>query len=55
VNDFAIQGGGGLDFKVSDSNDLRVRVQVDVRHMFDSVEGFTAVRVSAGVVVPLNR
>src|SRR5579864_5787852 len=55
VSDFAIQGGGGLDFKVSDSNDLRIRAQIDVRHMFDSVQGFTAVRVSAGVVLPLNR
>jgi hypothetical protein len=55
INDFAIQGGGGLDFKVSPSNDLRVRGQVDVRHMFDSVEDFNAVRLSIGLVIPLNR
>jgi hypothetical protein len=53
VNDFAIQGGGGLDFKVGP--DFRVRAQVDLRHVFDSVADFNAVRVSAGIVLPLNR
>ena len=55
VNDFAIQGGGGLDFKLAASNDIRIRAQLDVRHVFDDVQGFTPVRVSAGVVFPLNR
>jgi hypothetical protein len=55
INDFAIQGGGGLDFKLISDNDIRIRVQVDVRHVFDDVQGFSPVRVSAGVVFPLNR
>jgi hypothetical protein len=54
VNDFAIQPGGGLDFKVGDDR-FRIRAQVDVRHVFDSFSDFNAVRVSAGIVVPLNR
>jgi hypothetical protein len=55
INDFAIQGGGGLDFKLMPSNDIRIRAQLDIRHVFDDVQGFTPVRVSAGVVFPLNR
>jgi hypothetical protein len=55
INDFALQVGGGLDVKLARHNDVRIRGQVDVRHMFDSVEDFNAVRVSVGVVVPLNR
>jgi hypothetical protein len=55
INDFAIQGGGGLDFKVMRSDAMRIRAQFDVRHVFDDVQGFTPVRVSAGVVFPLNR
>ena len=49
-----IQGGAGLDFKMR-SNNLRIRTQIDVRHVFDDVDSFNAVRLSAGVVVPLNR
>jgi hypothetical protein len=55
INDFAIQGGAGFDFKVMRSDAIRIRAQVDIRHVFDDVEGFTPVRVSAGVVFPLNR
>jgi hypothetical protein len=55
INDFAIQGGAGLDVKLARSNDVRIRGQVDVRHMFDAVEDFNAVRLSIGIVVPLNR
>jgi len=55
INDFAIQGGGGLDFKLIANNDIRIRAQLDVRHVFDRVQGFTPVRVSAGIVFPLNR
>ncbi len=55
INDFAIQGGAGLDVKLARNNDVRVRGQVDVRHMFDSVDDFNAVRLSIGIVVPLNR
>jgi hypothetical protein len=55
INDFAIQGGGGLDFKAVPSGAIRIRAQVDIRHVFDDVQGFSPVRVSAGVVLPLNR
>jgi hypothetical protein len=55
INDFAIQGGAGLDFRFADTNALRIRVQLDVRHVFDDVSSFTPVRVSAGIVFPLNR
>jgi hypothetical protein len=55
TNDFAIQGGAGLDFKVSSSDIIRVRAQLDIRHVFDDVQGFSPVRVSAGIVFPLNR
>jgi hypothetical protein len=54
INDFAIQGGGGVDFRTSSPN-VRVRLQLDVRHVFDSASDFNAVRFSAGVVLPLNK
>ncbi|HEV8209900.1 MAG TPA: hypothetical protein VGP77_07245 [Vicinamibacterales bacterium] len=54
VNDFALQGGAGVDFRTSSAN-LRVRVQFDIRHVFDSVRGFNAERLSAGIVLPLNK
>ena len=61
INDFAIQPGGGVDFKVSP--DYRIRVQVDLRRVFDHFDvggvsvsdAFNAVRASVGVVFPLNR
>jgi len=53
VNDFALQGAGGLDFRTG-SPDIRIRLQVDFRHVFDT-EGFNAARVSAGIVLPLNK
>lgn len=55
INDFALQGGGGLDFRASRRSDVRIRAQLDVRHMFDKFEGFNAVRASVGVVFPLNK
>jgi hypothetical protein len=55
INDFALQYGGGIDFRMSNNNDFRIRAQVDGRHMFDSFQDFNAVRVSAGIVFPLNR
>ena len=55
INDFAIQGGGGVDFKLVPTGAIRIRAQVDVRHVLDDVQGFSPVRVSAGVVLPLNR
>jgi len=51
-NDFALQGGAGLDFKAGRT--VRIRTQLDVRHVFDTF-GFNSVRASAGVVLPLNR
>jgi hypothetical protein len=54
VNDFALQGGGGVDFRTASPN-VRIRVQFDVRHVFDTVSGFNAERFSAGIVLPLNR
>ena len=55
INDFALQGGGGLDFRARRGSDLRIRAQVDVRHMFDEIEDFNAVRLAVGVVFPLNK
>ena len=55
VNDFAIQGGAGVDFRVSNNHSFRVRAQLDVRHVFDSFEDFNGVRLSGGIVLPLNK
>jgi hypothetical protein len=55
IKDFAIQGGGGVDFRLSDNNNFRIRAQLDVRHVFAQDFGFNAVRVSAGIVLPLNK
>jgi hypothetical protein len=54
VNDFALQLGGGVDFRTA-SPSIRIRVQFDYRRVFDSVDGFNGERFSAGVVLPLNR
>ncbi len=54
VNDFALQGGAGVDLRTS-SPAFRIRVQFDLRRVFDSVRGFNGERLSAGVVLPLNR
>jgi hypothetical protein len=54
INDFALQPGGGVDFRTGSRN-VRIRVQFDYRRVFDSVISFNAARLSAGVVVPLNR
>ena len=54
VNDFALQLGGGVDFRTGNPN-VRVRVQFDYRRVFDSFANFNAARLSAGVVLPLNR
>jgi len=53
IDDFALQGGGGLDFRTG-SPDVRIRIQVDVRRVFAS-PGFNAARLSAGIVLPLNK
>ena len=54
INDFALQLGGGVDFRTA-SPSVRVRLQFDYRRVFDSVESFNGVRVSAGIVLPLNK
>lgn len=56
INDFAIQGGAGVDFRVS-GGDYRIRLQVDARHVFEPSPfiGFNGVRFSVGVVLPLNK
>jgi len=54
LNDFALQGGAGVDFRTSSKN-VRIRVQFDIRHVFDSARGFNAERLSAGIVLPLNK
>ena len=54
INDFAIQGGGGVDFRARRNSDIRIRTQLDVRHMFDDFADFNAVRVAVGLVFPLN-
>jgi hypothetical protein len=54
INDFALQGGGGVDWRAHRSSDLRIRTQLDFRHIFDAFGDFNAVRLSVGVVIPLN-
>jgi hypothetical protein len=53
INAFALQGGAGVDFRTESPN-IRIRVQFDVRHVF-ATEGFNAERLSAGIVLPLNK
>jgi hypothetical protein len=54
INDFALQLGGGIDFRTGNPN-IRLRVQFDYRRVFDSVASFNAERFSAGIVLPLNK
>lgn len=54
MNDFALQLGGGVDFRTGNPH-VRVRVQLDYRHVFDSAAAFNGTRVSAGIVLPLNK
>jgi len=54
INDFAIQGGAGLDLRTRRGSAVRIRPQIDIRHMFDNPGGFNAVRAAVGVVFPLN-
>jgi len=54
INDFALQLGGGIDFRTGSPN-IRIRVQFDYRRVFDSVASFNGERLSAGVVLPLNK
>ena len=53
-NDFALQLGGGVDFRTGNPN-VRVRVQLDYRRVFDPTVAFNGERFSAGIVLPLNR
>jgi hypothetical protein len=52
-NDVALQAGGGVDFRIP-GRSFRLRAQFDVRHVFASLVGFDAVRLSGGIVLPLN-
>ena len=54
INDFALQLGGGVDFRTGNPN-IRVRVQFDYRRVFDSVVSINAERFSVGIVLPLNK
>jgi len=54
VNDFALQGGGGVDFRTSNRK-FRIRVQFDIRHVFDTFGDTNAERFSGGIVLPLNK
>jgi hypothetical protein len=53
TNAFALQEGGGVDFRTASLN-VRIRIQFDVRHVF-AASGFNAGRLSAGIVLPLNK
>jgi len=55
INDFALQLGGGVDWRARRGSDLRIRTQFDWRHMFDGFGDFNAARLSVGVVFPLNK
>jgi hypothetical protein len=54
INDFAIQGGGGVDFGTRRGT-FRLRAQFDFRHVFDQFGDFNSQRFSLGVVLPLNK
>jgi hypothetical protein len=54
ISDFALQGGGGVDFRWHRSSEIRIRTALDFRHMFDELEDFNAVRLSVGLVFPLH-
>ena len=53
-NDLALQAGGGVDFVVPHRSAFRLRAQLDFRHVFAGGAGFDAVRLSGGIVLPLN-
>jgi hypothetical protein len=53
-NDLALQGGGGVDFRLARRRSFRLRAQLDFRHVFTALAGFDALRLSGGIVFPLN-
>src|SRR5260370_36543939 len=53
-NDFVLQAGGGVDFRIPRRRSFRLRAQLDFRHVFNTLAGFDAVRLSGGIVLPLN-
>ena len=53
-NDLAFQAGGGVDFRIPRRRSFMLRAQVDFRHVFNTFEGFDALRVSGGIVLPLK-
>jgi hypothetical protein len=52
-DDLALQAGGGVDFRIPRKN-FRLRAQLDVRHVLDAFGSFDGVRLSGGIVLPLN-
>ena len=54
-NDFAVQAGGGVDFRLPHIQSFRLRAQVDFRHVAADPRGFDAVRLSGGIVLPLSQ
>ena len=53
-NDFAIEAGGGVDFRLPRIRSFRLRAQADFRHVAADPRGFDAVRLSGGIVLPLS-
>jgi hypothetical protein len=53
-DDFMFQAGGGVDFRLPRTDAFRLRAQLDFRHVADSPHSFDAVRLSGGIVLPLN-
>jgi hypothetical protein len=51
-NDFAIEAGGGVDFRLPRIRSFRLRAQADFRHVAAERRGFDAVRLSGGIVLP---
>ena len=52
-NDVALQIGGGVDFRMP-SHRMRLRAQVDVRHVFPAAVGFDGFRLAGGIVMPFH-
>jgi hypothetical protein len=53
-NDLALQAGGGVDFRLPRRRTFMLRAQLDFRHVFAGLGGFDALRLSGGIVLPLN-
>jgi hypothetical protein len=53
-DDFAVQAGGGVDFRMPHTRAFRLRAQLDFRHVAADPRGFDALRLSGGIVLPLS-